>query len=76
VTSVRTHKDATVQARMNLPAIVLPDAMPALHALWKVTTQGGMPHATLDLVSICASQINGCSTCLDMHVRLAKKDRS
>jgi AhpD family alkylhydroperoxidase len=61
------------QARMNLPPLVLPDAMPALQALWKVTKQGGVPTATLDLVSIRASQINGCSTCLDMHARLAKK---
>jgi AhpD family alkylhydroperoxidase len=58
---------------MELPAMILPDALPALHALWKVTKQGGVPSTTLDLVSLRASQINGCGSCLDMHSRIAKK---
>jgi AhpD family alkylhydroperoxidase len=60
-------------ARMQLPAIVLPDAMQALHALWKATRKSGVPPTTLDLVYLRASQINGCGPCLDMHSRLARK---
>jgi AhpD family alkylhydroperoxidase len=62
-----------MQARMQLPAMVLPDALPALHALWKATKRADVPSTTLDLVSLRASQINGCGSCLDMHARLAKK---
>jgi AhpD family alkylhydroperoxidase len=62
-----------MQARMTLPAMVLPDALEALTALWRATKQGGVPSTTLDLVSLRASQINGCSSCVDMHARLAKK---
>jgi AhpD family alkylhydroperoxidase len=32
-----------------------------------------VPSTTLDLVSLRASQINGCGPCLDMHARLARK---
>jgi AhpD family alkylhydroperoxidase len=62
-----------MQARMQLPAMILPAALPALHALWKATKEGGVPSTTLDLVSLRASQINGCGPCLDMHSRLARK---
>jgi AhpD family alkylhydroperoxidase len=53
--------------------MVLPDALPALTDLWKVTKKGGVPSTTLDLVSLRASQINGCGACVDMHARVAKK---
>ena len=32
-----------------------------------------MPARTLDLVELRASQINGCSLCVDMHARYLKK---
>jgi AhpD family alkylhydroperoxidase len=35
--------------------------------------QAGLPHATIELVNLRASQINGCAVCLDMHSRGAKK---
>jgi len=35
--------------------------------------KGGVPSRTLDLVYLCASQINGCSACVDMHARDLKK---
>jgi AhpD family alkylhydroperoxidase len=33
----------------------------------------GVPSRTLDLIYLCASQINGCSVCVDMHARDLKK---
>lgn len=63
-----------IHARMNNPAVLLPDAMKALWALKKSTEQRGVPGTTLDLVELRASQINGCSACVDMHSRKAKKD--
>jgi AhpD family alkylhydroperoxidase len=58
---------------MKNPAMVVPDAMKALQALAASTRKSGVPERTLELVNLRASQINGCSACVDMHPRLAKK---
>src|SRR5262249_40586164 len=63
---------ATGQARMKNPAMIVPGAMSALHALNKCAEQG-VPAQTLGLVQLRASQINGCSVCVDMHSRSMKK---
>jgi AhpD family alkylhydroperoxidase len=62
-----------MQARMSNPAMIVPEAMQALHALGKATEKGGVPLRTRDLVSLRASQINGCSVCVDMHSRDLRK---
>jgi AhpD family alkylhydroperoxidase len=61
-----------VQARMKNPATIIPDAMTAIQALNAATGQGGVPPATLGLVHLRASQINGCSLCCDSGSRHAK----
>lgn len=58
-----------MQTRMNNPAMVIPDAMKALHGLSSAIAQGDVPKSTLGLIELRASQINGCSVCLDMHAR-------
>ena len=63
-----------MEARMKQPVFVLPDAMSALQALSKAVTDTGIPASTLELVSLRASQINGCGVCVDMHPRIAKKN--
>jgi AhpD family alkylhydroperoxidase len=62
-----------MQARMKNPATVLPDAMQAIQGLIKATRKGGVPSATLELVHLRASQINGCSACVDGGARNARK---
>lgn len=62
-----------MEARMRHPALVLPDAMPALMSLSKSTEHAGLPQATADLVALRASQINGCSVCVDMHAKDLRK---
>jgi AhpD family alkylhydroperoxidase len=62
-----------MQARMGNPAMVVPDAMQALMALGASVKGGGVPSRTLRLVYLRASQINGCSLCVDMHSRDARK---
>ena len=64
---------STMQARMKNPAMVLPDAMEAIQNLYKATNKGGVPQQTLELVHLRASQINGCSVCVDSGARSAKK---
>src|SRR5256885_999316 len=62
-----------MQARMTNPAFLVPEALPALLALGKTTMKAGVPEQTLNLVALRASQINGCSVCVDMHARDLKK---
>ena len=62
-----------MQARMNNPATFLPGATSAIQALLKATREGGVPQTTLELVHLRASQINGCSFCVDSGARSAKK---
>jgi AhpD family alkylhydroperoxidase len=66
-----------MQARMSNPAMIVPDAMRALQALAKALAkaaeEGGVPSRTLDLVYLRASQINGCSVCVDLHSRDLRK---
>ena len=61
-----------MQARMNHPVMVVPDAMKALQALGELT-KNGLSEKLLELVHLRASQINGCSVCVDMHPKLARK---
>ena len=56
-----------MEARIANPAISVPGAMDALLALSKSATKAGVPHRTLELLHLRASQINGCSVCVDMH---------
>jgi AhpD family alkylhydroperoxidase len=62
-----------MHARMTNPALMIPQAMTALQALAKSVEKCGVPPRTIDLVHMRASQINGCSVCIDMHSRLLKK---
>jgi AhpD family alkylhydroperoxidase len=62
-----------MQARMANPALSVPGAYDALQALATAARQGGLPRATIDLVHLRASQLNGCSVCIHMHARDLKK---
>ncbi len=61
-----------MQARMSNPAMIVPGAMRALVTL-SATSHGSVPSRTLDLVYLRASQINGCSVCVEMHARDLRK---
>ena len=61
-----------MHARMKHPVMVLPEAMNHLQALGNLTKQG-LPEKLLELVHLRASQINGCSVCVDMHPKIARK---
>ncbi len=61
-----------MEARMKNPAMVLPDAMKGINSLYKAAHSAGVPQETLELVHLRASQINGCSACVDMHAKGAR----
>jgi AhpD family alkylhydroperoxidase len=54
--------------RIDSPALTVPGALAALQGL-NAAIQGRIPEATLQLVELRASQINGCSVCVDIHSR-------
>ncbi|MGH9467337.1 MAG: carboxymuconolactone decarboxylase family protein [Terriglobales bacterium] len=58
-----------MQARMKNPVMIFPKAMQAMLALNSSIEQSGLPSSTIKLVHLRVSQINGCSTCVDMHAR-------
>ena len=57
-----------MQARMTHPVMLLPDAMSALKEL-NAAAEAEVPLRKRLLVHLRASQINGCSACVDMHAR-------
>jgi AhpD family alkylhydroperoxidase len=67
------NKMEIMKARMRNPAMVIPEAMPAILSVLKARKKGGVPEKTLELVHLRASQINGCSYCVDLCARSAKK---
>jgi AhpD family alkylhydroperoxidase len=60
-------------ARLKHPVMLLPDAMQSLQAMGAAIAKTGVPARTLELVNLRASQINGCSVCVDGHPRIARK---
>jgi AhpD family alkylhydroperoxidase len=59
-------------ARMTNPAFVVDGAMDALNGLSKAITRARLP-INRELVHLRASQINGCSVCVDMHAKDLRK---
>jgi len=53
--------------RIDNPAGAVPGALEALQALGTAVRKSGFPKTTLYLVELRASQINGCSICVDIH---------
>ena len=61
-----------MEARMKNPALLIPEVMQSLLALNAIMENSGVPATTLGLVHLRASQINGCSVCVDMGCRMLK----
>ncbi|WP_406066987.1 carboxymuconolactone decarboxylase family protein [Micromonospora sp. NBC_01638] len=62
-----------IEPRIQNPANLLPDAVKAINLLYKAAHSAGVPDSTLELVHLRASQINGCSACVDAGARSARK---
>src|SRR3954465_1730672 len=59
-------------ARMATPAVAVDGALEALHGVSKTISRARVP-INHELVHLRASQINGCSVCVDMHAKAARK---
>ncbi|GIH97282.1 carboxymuconolactone decarboxylase family protein [Planobispora siamensis] len=61
-----------MKPRMNI-AELAPEAYKAMQGLERFLRTSSLPHSTLELVKLRASQINGCGFCVDMHSHDMKK---
>ena len=59
-------------ARMTNPAFAVEGALDALQGVSKTISRARVPINT-ELVHLRASQINGCSVCVDMHAKALRK---
>lgn len=73
VKNTETSPSALKPARLKHPAYLLPEAMQALQSLGGAVGKSGLSPRLVELVSLRASQINGCSVCVDGHPRIARK---
>ena len=73
VNKIQEHPGALKPARLKHPAFLIPEAMQALQSLGGAVAKSGLPPRTAELLSLRASQINGCSVCIDGHPRIARK---
>ena len=58
-----------MQARIESPAMLVPGALEAFQQLAASATNAGISETTLQMMELRASQINGCSGCVDIHSR-------
>jgi AhpD family alkylhydroperoxidase len=62
-----------IRSRMTNVAMLVPESMNALMTLAASVEKGSVDSRTLELVALRASQINGCSVCIDIHSRRLRK---
>jgi AhpD family alkylhydroperoxidase len=58
---------------MSNPASVIPDSLKGIQSIIKAAHSAGVPHSTMELAHLRASQINGCSPCVYSGAVAAKK---
>ena len=63
-----------MQARMTHPVFVVPAALKALTAYSRAAEGLGVPAETIEMIHLRASQINGCSVCVELHSTNLKKE--
>lgn len=62
-----------MEARMKNPAMIITEAMEPIQALAASAHGKGVPEQTLALVHLRASQVNGCSACVQGGAASARK---
>jgi AhpD family alkylhydroperoxidase len=59
---------------MTHPVLLIPEALKALTAYSRAAEGLGVPARTLEMVHLRASQINGCSVCVELHSTQLRKE--
>ncbi len=59
-------------ARIQNPAMLIPDAAKPSQEMWAAAHKGGVSGKVLELIHLRVSQINGCSFCVDSARRSAE----
>jgi AhpD family alkylhydroperoxidase len=62
-----------IETRIENPATLLPGAWEGIQKMIVAVRRGGLPENTLELTHMRASQINGCSTCIEGTIGHARK---
>jgi AhpD family alkylhydroperoxidase len=73
MTGEQAMETATLQARIKHPVFQIPAALEGLRKFSEAARDHGVPAATLEMMNLRASQINGCSVCAGMHAGALKK---
>jgi AhpD family alkylhydroperoxidase len=68
-----TEAPVAIEPRIANPAGLMPDARQGIQKLLVAVNKGGVPRSTLDLTHMRASQINGCSACIEGSINHAHK---
>ena len=68
-----TTETPTLEARMAHPVFTVPGSYDALQALHTSIAATGLSPKLMELISLRASQINGCGACAVQHPKLARK---
>jgi AhpD family alkylhydroperoxidase len=63
-----------MEARMTHPVFAVPAALTTLTAYSKAGEGLGVPTETIEMVHLRASQINGCSVCVQLHSNGLRKE--
>src|SRR5690348_1975700 len=63
-----------MQARMKNPVFCVPGSLEAIQSLNGAVQKSGVAPAVVELAHLRASQINGCSACIDYGVKQARKE--
>ena len=63
-----------MEARMTHPVFAVPAALKALTAYSSAGTGLGVSAETIEMINLRASQINGCSVCVQLHSANLKKE--
>ncbi len=62
-----------IEPRLDNPAALMPDALEGIQKLLVAVHKGGLPESTIALTHMRASQINGCSSCIEGTINHVRK---
>ena len=70
--TVTADPPVVIEQRISNPAM-LPDALTGIQKLLVAVNKGGLPASIIELTHMRASQINGCSACIEGTILIANK---